>query len=61
NKQNMHHKVFIVDSETVITGSFNPSAGGDTRNDENVLIIKDKALAKKFIEEYEYVRAEAES
>ncbi|MBU0460666.1 MAG: hypothetical protein KJ771_07725, partial [Nanoarchaeota archaeon] len=43
NKQNMHHKVFIVDSETVITGSFNPSAGGDTRNDENVLIIKDKA------------------
>ena len=61
NKQNMHHKVFIVDGETVITGSMNPSAGGDTRNDENVLIIKDKELASKFLEEYNYVREEAEN
>ncbi|MBT4336345.1 DUF1669 domain-containing protein, partial [Candidatus Woesearchaeota archaeon] len=51
NKQNMHHKVFVIDEETVVTGSFNPTGGGDTRNDENVLIITDKDIAKEFEEE----------
>lgn len=60
NPQNMHHKVFVIDGETVITGSFNPTEGGDQRNDENILIIKNKDIAQKFIEEYEYVRKEAE-
>lgn len=55
NKKNMHHKVFIIDNETVITGSFNPTEGGDKRNDENVLIIKDKAIAKKFLDEFSRV------
>jgi phosphatidylserine/phosphatidylglycerophosphate/cardiolipin synthase-like enzyme len=56
NKQNMHHKTFIVDQETVVTGSMNPTGGGDTRNDENVLVITNKNLAKKFMEEYNMVR-----
>ncbi|MDP3734539.1 MAG: phospholipase D-like domain-containing protein [Nanoarchaeota archaeon] len=55
NPGNMHHKVFIIDQETVVTGSFNPTEGGDIRNDENILIIKDKNIAKKFREEFEYV------
>ena len=55
----MHHKTFIIDQETVITGSMNPSAGGDSRNDENVLIIKDQELANSFLEEYEKVKREA--
>lgn len=55
NKKNMHHKVFIIDNETVITGSFNPTEGGDKRNDENILIIKDKALAEKFLNEFSVV------
>ena len=59
NKRNMHHKVFIIDEETVITGSFNPTAGGNERNDENVLIIKDKAIARLFLDEFEKVYAEA--
>jgi phosphatidylserine/phosphatidylglycerophosphate/cardiolipin synthase-like enzyme len=59
NKQNMHHKVFIIDEETVVTGSFNPTGGGDTRNDENVLIITDKDLAKEFMGEFDKVYAEA--
>ena len=33
----------------------NPTGGGDTRNDENILIIKDKDLAEKFMEEFEKV------
>ena len=56
----MHHKVFIIDEKTVVTGSFNPTAGGDTRNDENVLVIEDVAIAKRFMDEYRYVRGEAE-
>lgn len=61
NKYNLHHKVFIIDGETVITGSFNPTAGGDESNDENVLIIKDKKIAEKFEEEFRKVRDEAET
>ncbi|MBT4651615.1 hypothetical protein HOC13_03780 [Candidatus Woesearchaeota archaeon] len=53
------NKCFIIDQETIITGSMNPTGGGDTRNDENILIIKDKDLAEKFMEEFEKVYAEA--
>ena len=61
NKNNLHHKVFIIDQETVITGSMNPTGGGDKRNDENVLIITDKDIAEEFMKEYEKVRKEAVS
>ena len=53
NKNNMHHKVFIIDNSTVITGSFNPTNGGDTRNDENVLIIHDEQIAGLFLDEFD--------
>ncbi|NQV08508.1 hypothetical protein HQ529_01500 [Candidatus Woesearchaeota archaeon] len=52
NKHNMHHKVFIIDNETVITGSFNPTKNGDYKNDENIIIINDKNIAKLFLEEF---------
>lgn len=55
NKKNMHHKAFIIDNETVITGSFNPTEGGNKRNDENVLIINDKSIAEKFLNEFSMV------
>ncbi len=55
----MHHKVFIIDNETVITGSFNPTQGGDKRNDENLLIITSPELAKEFVEEFEEVYSES--
>lgn len=51
----MHHKVFIIDNKTLITGSFNPSKAGDTRNDENILIIHDENIAKKYLEEFDEV------
>ncbi|MBS3123459.1 hypothetical protein J4437_02355 [Candidatus Woesearchaeota archaeon] len=59
NKYKLHHKVFIIDNETVITGSFNPTGNGDKNNDENVLIIKDKDLARKYLDEWEMVYGEA--
>ena len=51
----MHHKVFIIDNNTVITGSFNPSKNADTRNDENILIIYNQETAKKYLEEFKYI------
>jgi len=55
NKANMHHKVFIIDNQTVITGSFNPTEGADKRNDENILIMHDKAIANLFLQEFEKI------
>ncbi len=55
NKYNMHHKVFIIDNEIVVTGSMNPTQGGDNKNDENILIIHNKKLAMQFLKEFERV------
>jgi hypothetical protein len=55
NPYNLHHKVFIIDNKTVITGSFNPTAGGDYKNDENLVIIDDEEIAKKYLKEFEFV------
>ena len=60
NPQTMHHKVFIIDDRTVITGSMNPTNNGNERNDENVLIIDSEEIAQQFLNEYRRVRAEAE-
>ena len=49
----MHHKVIIVDEETVITGSYNFSRNAEIRNSENLLIIKgNKDVARAYIGEY---------
>jgi phosphatidylserine/phosphatidylglycerophosphate/cardiolipin synthase-like enzyme len=47
-----HHKVFIIDNNTVITGSANPTGAGYHRNDENILIIKDPAVVQAFEHEF---------
>ena len=49
----MHHKVIIIDEETVITGSYNFSRRAETQNSENLLIIKgNKDAARAYISEY---------
>ncbi|PIN75655.1 hypothetical protein COV18_02300 [Candidatus Woesearchaeota archaeon CG10_big_fil_rev_8_21_14_0_10_37_12] len=50
--EKVHHKVFIVDEKIVITGSYNPTNNGNTRNDENVVIIHNKEIAGKFVDEF---------
>jgi len=52
NSYTMHHKVFIIDNRTVITGSMNPTGAGNRKNDENILIIHDKEITKKYVEEF---------
>ena len=54
-KEYIHHKVFIIDNETVITGSFNPTKSANTKNDENLLIIKDKDIANLYLKEFNYI------
>jgi phosphatidylserine/phosphatidylglycerophosphate/cardiolipin synthase-like enzyme len=48
-----HNKVMIIDSETVITGSFNFTKAAQEKNAENVLIIPDKPLAAQYIQNWE--------
>jgi len=55
NSAVMHHKVFIIDNNTVITGSFNPSKSADEYNDENILIIHDKEIASRYLEEFDHI------
>lgn len=55
NKANLHHKVFIIDNKTVITGSYNPTTNGNQVNDENILIIHNKNIAERFLEEFDYL------
>lgn len=47
-----HNKVMILDEETVITGSFNFTKAAEEKNAENLLIIKDKGLAQKYLENW---------
>lgn len=48
----MHHKVIVIDDETVITGSYNFSENAEKGNDENIVIIKNADLAKLFNKEF---------
>ncbi|MDO8588174.1 MAG: phospholipase D family protein [Armatimonadota bacterium] len=43
-----HNKVMVIDGVTVITGSFNFTRAAEERNAENVLIVRDKALAERY-------------
>jgi phosphatidylserine/phosphatidylglycerophosphate/cardiolipin synthase-like enzyme len=60
NPNNMHHKVFIIDEETVITGSYNFSQSAEARNDENTLIIHDPEIAAQYLAEFERVFEKAQ-
>lgn len=55
----LHHKVFIIDDHTVITGSFNISNNATTSNDENLVIINNPDIAAEYIAEFDRRVAEA--
>ncbi len=48
-----HNKVMVVDGETVITGSFNFTKAAEENNAENLLVIRDKKLAKRYAENWQ--------
>lgn len=55
----MHHKVLIIDGETVVFGSYNFTSSAERRNDENIVIVVNEELAKKFEAEFESIYAHA--
>ncbi|MDX1664544.1 MAG: phospholipase D-like domain-containing protein [Candidatus Promineifilaceae bacterium] len=60
NARLMHHKVIVLDRETVVLGSFNFTASANDRNDENVLIVHDPTFTSYFVEEFDLVWDEAQ-
>jgi len=58
NPATMHHKVFIVDGEAVVTGSMNATSSGNEKNDENIIILHSQTIAEQFEREFERVFAE---
>ena len=52
NPYTMHEKLFIIDNQTIIVGSYNPSQNANTRNDENILIISNTTIAQAFDKEF---------
>jgi phosphatidylserine/phosphatidylglycerophosphate/cardiolipin synthase-like enzyme len=59
NPFNLHHKVFIVDQQVVVTGSYNFSNNAERSNDENVLILHSPEIAAAYFAEWQRVWAEA--
>jgi phosphatidylserine/phosphatidylglycerophosphate/cardiolipin synthase-like enzyme len=55
NKYTMHHKVIIIDDNTVITGSFNFTVTADKANDDNILVIHSPAVAALYTQEFDRV------
>lgn len=51
----LHHKVIIIDNRIVITGSLNFSDGANTKNNENVIIIDNADIAKRYLDEFQRV------
>lgn len=45
----MHNKVMVIDDEMVLTGSFNYTWGAEHWNAENLLVVRDRALAAEYL------------
>jgi len=56
NAGQMHHKVFILDEEIVVLGSYNFSQNAEVRNDENLIIVYNPIIAEQFMMEFERVQ-----
>ena len=48
-----HNKVIVIDGELLITGSFNFTKAAQEKNAENLLIIRDSALAVQYTQNWE--------
>lgn len=56
----MHNKFAVIDGQSVLTGSFNWTYAADEQNDENLLLLSDKALAGQYGDEFDRLWAAAE-
>lgn len=61
NPYTMHHKVIVIDDQTVITGSFNFTKAADQSNDDNILIIRSPAVAALYNQEFARLYAQGKT
>jgi len=59
NPYNMHSKYIIIDDSIVITGSYNFSRNAQRFNDENVLIIFSRRIAKEYSKNFDKIYQDA--
>lgn len=52
NGATFHHKAIIIDEYITITGSFNFSNNANERNDENLVVVWDEAVAAAYLSEF---------
>lgn len=52
-----HHKFAIIDSVTVVTGSYNWTEAANKDNYENVVIVRCADIAQRFIDQWNYLLA----
>jgi phosphatidylserine/phosphatidylglycerophosphate/cardiolipin synthase-like enzyme len=55
----MHNKFAVIDNTVVITGSYNWTATAEKKNSENLLIIKDKTLAREYTKQFKVLWAQS--
>ena len=56
----LHHKYAVIDGEIVVTGSANWSRSGMERNDENVVIVRSRAIAERFRQNFQRLLQDAQ-
>jgi phosphatidylserine/phosphatidylglycerophosphate/cardiolipin synthase-like enzyme len=61
NDGQMHHKVMIIDENTVVFGSYNFTNSAETKNDENLLVVYNADIAAQFMAEFQRVYKLAKS
>jgi PGF-CTERM protein len=52
NPKTVHHKFFIIDNTTTITGSYNPSKHANTANDEKIIVVHNSNIANAYADEF---------
>jgi phosphatidylserine/phosphatidylglycerophosphate/cardiolipin synthase-like enzyme len=61
NKYTMHHKVIILDGNTVVTGSFNFTQSADKENDDNLIVIHSAAVAAAYEQEFQKIYGQGQA
>ena len=56
-----HNKIMVMDGCTVITGSFNFTKRAEENNAENLVVIRDKKVAYKYVENWRIHREHSQS
>lgn len=56
-----HNKIMIIDGYLVLTGSFNFTRAAEENNAENLLVINDPVLAKRYTENWHTHQSHSES